>query len=196
MFKLKCMLFILLILTVSASVFAQQQRPMPRARQNLENKPQWDDSKEEKIRDLLVQENIVDSQFLNELKENDPQQYRRFLIKNFIEFEKLERIKDISPDYYQRGLEKARLDGQCWKIAWNYRNSSDQSEQQALRTELKQKLGTLFDLREKDKRERIEKLEEELATLKEMVRERQENREDIIERRLNDMLRETDSLSW
>lgn len=189
-------LWIVLLLVISSSVPAQQVRPRQRPERNLPRQEKWDESKEQDIRDILKEKNIVDMAFLDSLKTNNSLQYKHFMMKNWAEIQKLERIKTIAPELYERGLQKARLNGECWELAWKYRNSDESDETEALRTELKEKLGQLFDLRETEKQERIEKLEEELEKLKEMVQERQENREEIIERRLNDMLNEKDELSW
>ncbi|MDZ7721845.1 MAG: hypothetical protein U5R06_03205 [candidate division KSB1 bacterium] len=186
---------ILVLLTLAGTVFAQPVNRLQRPERKVNPNERWDDNKEQEIIDLLTEKNIIDAAFLNDLEDN-PQQYKRFLVKNWIEMQKLQRLKEIAPEHYDRGLEKLKLNAECWQLAWNYRNSSDDAEKQQIQSELEQKLSELFDLREQDKRERIKKLEEELEKLKEMVQERRQNREKIIEHRLNEMLGQTDTLGW
>jgi hypothetical protein len=64
------------------------------------------------------------------------------------------------------------------------------------RTKLAENLGKQFDLRQKRHGQEIEALETQVKKLKDLVRKRQESREDIISRRVDQVLREVDGLGW
>ena len=70
------------------------------------------------------------------------------------------------------------------------------SERSDARTKLSENLGKQFDLRQKRHGLEIEALETQVKKLKELVRRRQEGREDIISRRVDQILREADGLGW
>jgi hypothetical protein len=70
------------------------------------------------------------------------------------------------------------------------------SQRSEARTKLAENLGKQFDLRQKRHGLEIEALETQVKKLKELVRKRQESREDIISRRVDQILREVDGLGW
>ncbi len=75
------------------------------------------------------------------------------------------------------------------------RNRGD-ARRSEFRTKLSKNLGEQFDLRQKRHAMEIEALETQVKKLKELVRKRQESREDIISRRLDQIEREADGLGW
>jgi hypothetical protein len=70
------------------------------------------------------------------------------------------------------------------------------AQRSEVRTKLAENLGKQFDLRQKRHGLEIEALETQVKKLKELVRKRQESREDIIARRLDQVQREVDGLGW
>ncbi len=70
------------------------------------------------------------------------------------------------------------------------------SQRNEVRTKLAENLGQQFDLRQKRHKLEIEALEQQVAKLKELVRKRQESREEIISRRVEEIQREVDGLGW
>jgi hypothetical protein len=70
------------------------------------------------------------------------------------------------------------------------------SRRNEVRTKLAENLGQQFDLRQKRHGLEIEALERQVAKLKELVRKRQESRDDIISRRVEEIQRELDGLGW
>ncbi|HOI29165.1 MAG TPA: hypothetical protein PLZ15_05325 [Melioribacteraceae bacterium] len=74
--------------------------------------------------------------------------------------------------------------------------SADEAQQQKMRSELSNALGKLFDIRETFKQEEIRSLEKRLQELKESLNTRKQNRENIVNRRLKELLNEKDDLRW
>lgn len=81
------------------------------------------------------------------------------------------------------------------RLAREYRQSSDPAQREQLRADLKLKLGELFDAREKGRADHIARIQAELAGLQEMLESRRANREDIIERRAQELTGDA-SLKW
>lgn len=147
--------------------------------------------------------------WLERLKEKDPEEYAR-----------LQKLKETNPEEFRKALfgklvqERMRhrseggrhgrppmnpeiqaLQKETMEMSKAYSQATDEAAKKQLRTELRQKLEVLFDLREKERKEHIQRIEADLANLKKSLDERQQNREQIIERRLQE-LTEGDGLRW
>ena len=85
-------------------------------------------------------------------------------------------------------------EGEELRHALDGAKSDDQRKE--IRSKLTDNLGKQFDLRQKRHGLEIEALETQVKKLKELVRKRQESREDIISRRVDQILREADGLGW
>lgn len=74
--------------------------------------------------------------------------------------------------------------------------SADETQRQKLRGDLYNALVKLFDIRESFKQEEIKSLEKRLQELKESLNTRKQNRENIVSRRIKELLNEKDELRW
>jgi hypothetical protein len=148
--------------------------------------------------------------WLDRMKEKHPEEYARLL-----------KLRETSPEEFRQALheklaqEKMRSrshDGEhgrpppmnpeimksekeAMDIAKTYRQTTDAAQKEQIRKDLRQKLEVLFDLREKDRQEHIRRIEADLANLKKSVDQRQKNREQIIDRRLQELTGE-EGLRW
>jgi hypothetical protein len=80
---------------------------------------------------------------------------------------------------------KRRLDG-----------AATDADRSKVRTQLAELLGKQFDIRQKRHGLEIEALESQVKKLKDLVRKRNESREEIISRRADQILREAEGLGW
>lgn len=94
-----------------------------------------------------------------------------------------------------RNPEIEALEREVGELSRAFREAADAALKDETLTTIRQKLETLFDLREKDRQEHIARIEKELVRLKESLEKRLERREEIIERRLKE-LTEGDVLGW
>jgi hypothetical protein len=74
--------------------------------------------------------------------------------------------------------------------------SAEGENKEKIKVKLTETLDKQFDLRQKRHEAEIAALEAQVKKLKEMVQKRQENRKDIIGKRLDQLLREAEGLSW
>ena len=81
------------------------------------------------------------------------------------------------------------------RLARAFREAKDEPAREAARSELRDKLAVLFDAREQGRALHIRHIESELAALQQMLESRRTNRQENIERRLNDLTGE-DALKW
>jgi uncharacterized membrane protein len=74
--------------------------------------------------------------------------------------------------------------------------AKSESERSEIKTELSQNLDKQFGLRQKRHQEEIAALEAKVKKLKELVEKRQENRREIIAKRLDQILSNAEGLGW
>ena len=71
-----------------------------------------------------------------------------------------------------------------------------QAEKENIKRDLKEELKTLFDKKEERRREEVSELEIQLQELKKSLEVRQKNKNQIIERRIQELLEEDEYLEW
>ena len=69
-------------------------------------------------------------------------------------------------------------------------------QKKALRKSLTDAVGKLFDLRHAAQAKQVEKLESELAEAKELLKKRSERKDEIVDRRIAELLQSADDLAW
>jgi hypothetical protein len=130
------------------------------------------------------------------IKERRPLLYRRFLSRGYREMRHLEEMKEKDPERYDQRMEEKRLDEDARNLARQYRESDDESEKARLKDELKVLLDRIFDYRQRNRQFEIEKLERRLAELKETNQQRLDNKDEIVQRRLDQMLGRQREWEW
>lgn len=90
--------------------------------------------------------------------------------------------------------EAQELDRTVKQLVKTYRNAAD-ADQDGLRDELRTALARQFDLRETERQKYLARLDEKLRKLKVSVDRRQANRDQIIDRRLQELTK-GDPLAW
>ncbi len=80
-------------------------------------------------------------------------------------------------------------------LSLKYKNS-DASVQSKLKSDLSAKLSELFEIREAQKEREVKKLEERLRELKESLQARKQNKNEIVQRRIQELLGDSKYLRW
>ena len=132
---------------------------------------------------------------MENIKSRDPEQYNRQLSRAFREMRFAEQLKSEDPERYEQLKEEKRLENKSRVLARKYRETYDQAEKERIETELKGILEDAFKYRQMNRNAEIAQLEEKLRELREQNKERMENRDKIIELRLQELLDEK-TLSW
>jgi hypothetical protein len=78
----------------------------------------------------------------------------------------------------------------------SYRKAQDEAARKMLRGNLASVITQLFDLREMNRQEEVKRMEAELKRLKDTLVQRQKNRADIIERRIQQLTGEAGAMEW
>lgn len=130
------------------------------------------------------------------LKASRPERYWAFLSRAFREMRYLEDLKEKDPERYERVFQEKKLEREAWNLSRQYRQTEDDKEKARLKEELKSLLDQVFDFRQMNRQEEIEKLEKRLAELKENNQKRLANKDEIIQRRLKQMLGDEKGMEW
>ena len=100
-------------------------------------------------------------------------------------------IKESNENYKkQKALE---IDTEL--LALKYKNA-DSSEKSKIKNDLTSKLSELFDMKEAKKQDEVKQLEKRLQDLKESLQVRKENKDKIVQYRMQAMLGESNYLRW
>lgn len=130
------------------------------------------------------------------LKARRPERYWTVLSRAFREMRYLEGLKEKDPERYERVSREKKLEREAWNLSRKYRQTEDDNEKVRLREELKSLLDQVFDYRQMNRQEEIEKLEKRLAELKENNQRRLANKNEIVQRRLKQLLGDEKGMEW
>ena len=185
-----------LFLGGSVSVFGQK-RPLSRRVQEQPKQevlyltPEQEAEALEYLREVYP-ERVEDILVWKDLR---PDQYRRGLSRAFREMRFMKMLKEKNPERYARVSEEKQLERKSRSLAKKYREADDETEKARLREELEVLLDGLFDYRQMNRKGEIERLEKRLAELREDNQKRLANKEEIVQKRLRELLGEK-GLEW
>ena len=136
------------------------------------------------------------AKMLRRIRETDRNQFKRKISLVHREHRALRRIKERDPERYKRLLREKELEIKSHKLVEEYNTTGSDSERQKLRKDLVELLNKLFDLRQVNREGEIKQLEKKLEELKEFSKTRIEKKDEIVQRRLAELLREDRELDW
>jgi hypothetical protein len=136
-------------------------------------------------------------QDLLKVKEIDPERYRDFLMESSVGRYEVyfSRMEEFEKKRFETERLVQQLEVQTEALGIQYEHAKE-NQKSALVSRLKTKLGELFEMKEKARAFNVEMLERELAQLKESLSIRKQNKNEIINRRLNELIGKGDYLDW
>jgi len=88
------------------------------------------------------------------------------------------------------------LQSQSLELAQKYVKTEKEDEKKDLRKKLTQLLGEQFDLHLEGQQKELDELEKQVAKLKNVLKKRKDAKENIVERRLDQLVQDADGLGW
>jgi Spy/CpxP family protein refolding chaperone len=88
------------------------------------------------------------------------------------------------------------LQSQSLELAQKYVKTEKEDDKKDLRKKLTQLLGEQFDLHLEGQQKELDELEKQVAKLKAVLKKRKDAKENIVERRLEQLVQEADGLGW
>ncbi len=191
----------IIILIAMPSLFSQERQSanqrLPVSPQELQETPLYlNPEQEAEVLEYLEQYSSENAERLSKIKELRPDTYREQLSRAFRQMVFLENLKESDPEQYQRITEERILDSKSILLANLYKDATNENEKKEIRAELENLLYKLFDYRQMNRIIEIERLEERLANLKDENQNRLDNKDEIIENRLSELLGEKSGIEW
>lgn len=145
-----------------------------------------------KIIELIEEDNSEVASYIKTVKAKNPDKCRRPLGR----FMKLLRLKDRDPKKYEDAKSVAITELEIWMLSDKYMNSTSDSERKNLAEEIKSKVSNQFDKREELKLKVIDELKKKIKHHKELYDYRMNHKEEIVEKRVAQLLGRDDKLKW
>jgi hypothetical protein len=100
------------------------------------------------------------------------------------------------PQVFTWTAEEGGLSQQAEQLAQKLAEAKSDGDREKIKSQLTEMLEKQFDQRQKRHEEEIKALEAQIKKLRDMVEKRQENRREIIARRLDQVVKESQGLGW
>ena len=171
-------------------VEAQPHHPQHKGR----GQGKWREEKQEEAIEFLSQ--YMETDRLEKLKAEKPMAYKHILRHALHQKHELEMLKSIDPERYELKEKILRLEIKSHVLSEDYRITKSKSKKKEIEKSLNGILNKLFDLKEKDKKFELKKLEKEIEKLKEVMTERKKHKAEIIEQHLERLLLEKEYMRW
>ena len=155
--------------------------------------PGWEPGK-----DLLALVQKEDKEFwadVEKLSATDEDRFRVEIFRWKQRYVRLQALRAEDPDRAKRFEQMQVLERQTRRLIEGLRQSPEAGAAQAKGKALAN-LSELFDLREEDRRDEISHLEKRIADLKDSVKDRRSHKDEILKRRMAELLRGDDPLRW
>lgn len=108
---------------------------------------------------------------------------------------KLMDVKDRDPALYQRMREQRRLDRRVDSLARVIWKSTGEKQKKS-RTEMRETLEESFEIKQNLMREEVRQIENDLDELRDLINRREAKRDEIVKRRMSEVLEKSDDLGW
>lgn len=185
---------IVLIILITSISFAQELETPPTA-PSITGYSRVKPQDEKEILSKLPPELKAD---LLKVKEVDKESYEELLEQtSYTGFDMYAGFMEASEkERFQTDRKIEEMEVRTEALGIRYEHSSSENEKQKITTDLKSVLNQLFDMKEKSRSLEVEMLEKELKQLKESLKVRKQSKNEIINRRLNELIGKGDYLDW
>ncbi len=159
----------------------------PRFKQQL-NQNELTQEREEEVLQYVSQAYPHKYENLIQLRSRRPVLYRQALLRAYKEMQFAERLREENPEQYENLKLERELESQSQTLAEQYKTAETEAEKKAIEEKLRSVLIQTFEVRQANRQFEIDKLESRLQELKEKNEERQQNKNRIIQLRIDELL--------
>ena len=196
--KVKVIILFVTLFVFSQITFAQAEPKEPREFENARFEFDFQNflgMNEEDEKELLknLKKDLQDE--LRTIKNVDKEKYFELLRESQFKSMHLPFMEKREKVMLERENEIFEAEIKAEALAAKYEKSKE-SEKSKIKSQLKSILSNLFEQKEERRKEEVESLQEELVELKKSLAARQRNKNQITERRLQELLEEEEYLEW
>jgi hypothetical protein len=146
--------------------------------------------------DWLKENEPARSEAMMRLKKERPEDYERMLQQVAMEIREMKALERKEPERYEARLKQRKLEYRSTELVEKIQAAGADQDTGDLREELRGVLSQLFDLREEERALELRRLEDEMARLRDVMEKRKKLKDDIVERRLAELLGEDSLMEW
>jgi hypothetical protein len=168
----------------------------PRFPPDMVDPPYWTEEEEKSALDFAKQIAPKRYEKMMELKSKNSFKYWKMFTGLIKKYRFLERLKEKDPENYDRRIKEIKLEEKVHELIENFKKSTNDSEKKKIKDELKNILNEIFDIRQANREADVKRIEKDLKELKDNISQRKNNKDKIIDKHLQDILGEKDSLEW
>ncbi len=151
----------------------------------------------EKLLGRIKDKNPEQYEKLMRLKEEDQELFREKLKEMMREFKKQGKgHRRMNPETRERMQEIRKLENESRELSKQYRNAESEDEKKNIAGDLKAILVKIFDLKLLSKQKEVERVESDLKALKDLLKKREESRDEVIQNRFDELTGKTTHLRW
>jgi hypothetical protein len=100
------------------------------------------------------------------------------------------------PPMDEMSLKENELERQSQELARKYGSAQNRDDKNKLRDQLNEVLQKQFDAQQQRRKKEIDRIEERLKSLRELLQKREDRKGSIVQRRLEQMIEEAEGLGW
>lgn len=131
-----------------------------------------------------------------EIKDINPEEYKKLILERFPMIMELLGLKGKEPELFNVVVKNIEMEDKSGYLSMKYIESSDETEKANIERELKTLLAELFPLKQKEEKIKADKMEEEVKKIRELIEQREANKDTIIQDRLNELTGKNQYLKW
>jgi len=198
--RMKVVIITIGMLVSSIGINAQSKIPKP---PKLPQLPKFENEfgnffkmNAEEEKKALSKLDVLTREQLRIIKQNDTNKYYRLLRESQFKNMNFPFLSKEKKEEHNREQEIFKLEIATEALAAKHQNAKSQNEKRILKSKLEKTLSKLFDLKEESRKKEVKELEEELRKLKKSLNIRMQNKDEIVKRRLLELLNEDDYLEW
>ncbi len=133
---------------------------------------------------------------LERLKEENPEIYIRAIEDTMRDIREMEELKKNNPARFEEIMELKKSERLSWQLAGAYREEREITKKTDIQQRLRAVLNTIFEYKIKQHQKEIGLLTQEIEKLKARIQNRIQNKEKIIDKRLQEMIGEKEEFEW
>jgi hypothetical protein len=154
---------------------------------------------EDMAREILGFYSKIDPDMVSDMtliKTENPKIYQDRLHHMEKEMRYLRRLQEGDPEQFEKSIKLRRLEGECNKLATQFRKSKDEAEKSKIEDDLRDLLNQLFEMKEQEKEIEIDRILKRVDKMRQEMEERKANKDNIIKIRLNQLLGKEHLSQW
>jgi len=182
---------LLIILIFSAGLTFAQKKPGPPPPPPIPPKLFNKQAENQYLKSI---NNVLKEKLFN-IKKYDRKTYERLLQKSYFNSMDFPFFNSFDKKRQEMKNKISALEVETNSLALSYKNDSN-VDKSKIKKKLRNALNKLFELKEQNKKQDVERLEKQLKTLKHSLSVRSKNKDEIIKRRLNQLIGEDKYMDW